>query len=186
MAGAITRSSSSMTRSLRMSVQNLDPEVLQSGFRGDLFTYVGLAKFRKIAGEYLSEFWWRISTASFSASFYEGSAPPPPKKKKIHAQNRWHSSPISLSRTQKLFTPIFCLRERAKNPDRRSKETASLTVQSNKLLRRNSNFTTHCWAEDHMEQASRDFTSSVVREKAPEGERNRESQSEDREAKTEK
>ena len=33
---------------------------------------------------------------------------------KIRAQNCRHSSPISLSRTQNLFTPIFCLQRRPK------------------------------------------------------------------------
>ena len=40
--------------------------------------------------------------------------PPPPKKKEIHAQNRRHSSPISLSRTHIFVTPIFWLRGRPK------------------------------------------------------------------------
>ena len=45
--------------------------------------YFGPAKFRKIAGEFLSEFWWWILIANFSALFFRGFRPP----KKIHAQN---------------------------------------------------------------------------------------------------
>ena len=38
------------------------------------------------------------------------SAPPKKFTAKIHAQNCRHSSPISLSQTQKFLTPIFCSR----------------------------------------------------------------------------
>ena len=47
--------------------------------------------------------------ANFSTLFLSGFQASPT----IHAQNRRHSSPISLSGTQSLFTPIFCLRGRA-------------------------------------------------------------------------
>ena len=71
--------------------------------------FMGLANFRKIAGEFLSESRWRMLIAKISALF-SGS----PKKitPKIHAQTCWHSSPISLPQTQTVFTPIFCLRVR--------------------------------------------------------------------------
>ena len=58
-------------------------------------------------------------SANLSALFFRlvfpgfQGPPPPPKKKftsKIHAQNCRHSSPVSLSRTQFFFTPIFCFR----------------------------------------------------------------------------
>ena len=45
--------------------------------------YFGPANFRKIAGEFLSEFWWRILIAKFSALFFQGFRP----TRKIHAQN---------------------------------------------------------------------------------------------------
>ena len=44
--------------------------------------------------------------------FRQGFRPPP---RKIHSQNRRHSSPISHSWTQKLFTSIFCLPGRPKD-----------------------------------------------------------------------
>ena len=74
--------------------------------------YFGPANFRKIAGEFLSEFWWRISIANFSALFFQGFRPPKEFTPKIHVQNCRHSSPISFSWTQNLFTAIFCLRGR--------------------------------------------------------------------------
>ena len=78
--------------------------------RADLgwIVYFGPANFRKIAGE----FWWRILIASFSALFFQGFRPPQKITPKIHVQNCRHSSPISLSWTQNLFTAIFCLRGR--------------------------------------------------------------------------
>ena len=71
--------------------------------------YFGPANFRKIAGEFLSEFWWRILIANFSALYFQGFRPPKKFTPKIHVQNCRHSSPISLSWTQNLFTAIFCL-----------------------------------------------------------------------------
>ena len=76
--------------------------------------YFDPANFRKIAGEFLSEFWWRILIAKFSALFSQGFRPPTKFTPKIHVQNCRHSSPISLSWTQNLFTAIFCLRGRPK------------------------------------------------------------------------
>ena len=72
--------------------------------------YLCSANFRKIAGEFLSEFWWRILIANFSALFFQGFRPPKKFTHEIHVQNCRHSSPISLSWTQNLFTAIFCLR----------------------------------------------------------------------------
>ena len=74
--------------------------------------YFGPANCRKIAGEFLSEFWWRILIANFSALFFQGFRPPKKFTPKIHVQNCRHSSAISLSWTQNLFTAIFCLRGR--------------------------------------------------------------------------
>ena len=71
--------------------------------------YFGPANLRKIAGEFFSEVWWRILIANFSALFFQGFRPPEKFTPKIHVQNCRHSSPISLSRTQNLFTAIFCL-----------------------------------------------------------------------------
>ena len=62
--------------------------------------YFGPAKCRKIAGEFLSEFWWRISRANFSALFFQGFRLPKKFTPKIHVQKCRHSSPISLSWTQ--------------------------------------------------------------------------------------
>ena len=90
---------------------------------GVFFCNFGPANFRKIAGEFFSEFWWRIFSASFSALLFQGfrsPGPPPPKKKftpKIHAQNCRHSYPMSLSQTQFFITPIFCLRGRPTSKD---------------------------------------------------------------------
>ena len=55
--------------------------------------YFGLANSRKIASEFLSEFWWRIFLANFSALFFQGFRP----SQKIHTQNSrpkcfWFSS----------------------------------------------------------------------------------------------
>ena len=69
--------------------------------------YFGPANFRKIAGEFLSEFWWRTLIANFSALFFKGFRPPKKFTPKIHVQNCRHSSPISPSWTQNLFTAIF-------------------------------------------------------------------------------
>ena len=77
--------------------------------------YFGPANFRKIAGEFLSEFWWRISIANVSALFFQGFRPTKKFTPKIHVQNCRLSSPISLSWTQNLFTAIFCLRGRPKD-----------------------------------------------------------------------
>ena len=66
----------------------------------------------KFASEFLSEFWWRILIANFSALFFQGFRPPKKFMHKIHIQNCRHSSPISLSRTQNKFTAIFCLQGR--------------------------------------------------------------------------
>ena len=82
------------------------------------FFYFGPANFAQIAGEFLSEFWWRILIANFSALFFQGFRPPRKFTPKIHVQNCRHSSPISLSWTQNLFTAIFCLRGRPKIANR--------------------------------------------------------------------
>ena len=79
--------------------------------------YFGPANCRKIAGEFLSEFWWRILMANFSALFFHGFRPPKKFTPKIHVQNCRHSFPISLSWTQNLFTAIFCLRGRPRSRD---------------------------------------------------------------------
>ena len=52
-------------------------EVLQSGFGVN----VGLAKFRKIASEFLSEFFQQIFPAIFRPCFSRVSEPPPPPQK---------------------------------------------------------------------------------------------------------
>ena len=57
--------------------------------RADLgwVSYLAPAKCRKIAGEFLSEFWWRIFSANFSAWFFQDSRPPKKFTPKVHAQN---------------------------------------------------------------------------------------------------
>ena len=90
--------------------RRVGPDVMQSGFEVKFLFWSG--EFRKIAGEFLSEFWWRILIANFSALFFQGFRPPKKFTPKIHVQNCRHSSPISLSWTQNLFTAIFCLRGR--------------------------------------------------------------------------
>ena len=84
----------------------------------------------KIASKFLSEFWWQLVSAKFSASFVQASGPPVKFTPKT-SKNRRHSSPISLlepknvshrfsayggdkDRTPKFFTPIFCLRGKTK------------------------------------------------------------------------
>ena len=69
------------------NTRNVDPEVLQSGF--GLNSWIGLANFRKINGEFLGEFPQRISF--FLSCFSKVSGP-----QKIHAQNHRHSSPIPI------------------------------------------------------------------------------------------
>ena len=49
---------------------------------GWIFSF-GPANFGKIAREFLSEFWWRILIANFSALFFQAFRPP----QKVHAQN---------------------------------------------------------------------------------------------------
>ena len=95
-----------------LSIENVIPHLLVPTLcRADLgwIFYFGPANSRKIAGGFLSEFWWRILIANCSALFFQGFRPPQKFTPKIHVQNRRHSSPISLSWTQNLFTAIFCL-----------------------------------------------------------------------------
>ena len=80
---------------------------------GWIFNF-GPANCRKIAGEFLSEFWWRILIANFSALFFQGFRSPKKFTPKIHFRNCRHSYPSSLSWTQNLFTAILCLRGRPK------------------------------------------------------------------------
>ena len=106
------------SKSISFPISGLQPEILVPTLcRADLgwIFYFGPANFRKIAGEFLSEFWWRILIANFSALFFQGFRPPQKFTPKIHVQNCRHSSPISLSWTQNLFTAIFCLRGRPRN-----------------------------------------------------------------------
>ena len=88
-----------------------EPEVLQTQCRADLgwILYFGLANFRKLAGKFLSEFWWKVFPAIFSALFFQSLWPTKQIAPKIHAQTCRHSYAISLSRTQRFFTAIFCL-----------------------------------------------------------------------------
>ena len=78
------------------------PQILIPRFRradwGELF-FFGLAKFRKIAGEFPKDFWWRILPANFSALFSPELQAPQNVTPKIHAQNCRHSSPISRFQT---------------------------------------------------------------------------------------
>ena len=53
--------------------------------------------------------------ANYSALFFQNFRPPKKLKPKVHAQNRRHSGPILLCRTQIFSTPIFCLRKRPRN-----------------------------------------------------------------------
>ena len=53
----------------------LGPDVMQIRF-GVICFYFGPANFRNLAGEFLSEFWWRILIANFSALFFQGFMPP--------------------------------------------------------------------------------------------------------------
>ena len=71
--------------------------------------YFGPANFRKIAGEFLSEFWWRILIANFSALFFQGFRPPKKFTPKIHVQKCRHSSPISLFLNPKFIHGDFLL-----------------------------------------------------------------------------
>ena len=82
-----------------------EPEVLQSGF-GVNFLF-GFGEFRQSSANFSVNFDGEIFLQVFRPCFSGVSAPPPPK---IHAHNCRHLSPISLSRTQHLCTPIFCLR----------------------------------------------------------------------------
>ena len=47
---------------------------MQSGFGANVL--FGPENFSKIAGEFLSEFWWRILIANFSALFFQDFTPP--------------------------------------------------------------------------------------------------------------
>ena len=87
------------------------PGVVQSGFRVNFLFWSG--KF----SENCRRISQRILMANFDSEFFGLVFPgfqATPKKftPKIHVQNCRHSSPISLSRTQNLFTAIFCLRGR--------------------------------------------------------------------------
>ena len=65
--------------------------------RADLGWNYQLAQrvFRKIDGEFLSEFWWRNFARNFFCLIVSRISGPPKKiMPKIHAQNCWHSSPI--------------------------------------------------------------------------------------------
>ena len=96
----------------------------------------GPANVWKIAGEFLSEFWWQMSIANFSALFFQGFRPPKKSTPKIHVQNCRYTSPISLSWTQNLFTAIFCLRGRPRNLTRPENLLVNLRHQiSKKKLR---------------------------------------------------
>ena len=73
--------------------QVLDPEILQSGFR---------LSFLICSGEFLEnclQMSQRIAQANLSRDFLSVVSPglqaPPKFTPKIHAQNCWHSSPIS-------------------------------------------------------------------------------------------
>ena len=72
---------------------DVDPEVLQSGFGVNFLCWSG--EFLDIAGEFLSKFLRHFFLRIFQPYFSKVSGP---KKlhAQIHAQNCWHSSPISL------------------------------------------------------------------------------------------
>ena len=80
---------------------------LESGQSNDLgrIFYFGLANFRKIASEFLSEFRWRVLIANFSALFSRFQAPLK-FTPKIHAQTCRHSSPIHFLE-HKMFSRRF-------------------------------------------------------------------------------
>ena len=74
--------------------------------------YLGPANFREIAGEFLSEFWWRILSGFFGLVFPGFQA-----TQKIHAQNSRPELSAFLSNFTFLnpkFMAIFCLRGRPK------------------------------------------------------------------------
>ena len=81
----------------------LDLDVLQSGL-GVNFSF-GSANFRKLPADFSANLGWRNFSAIFSAFFFQDFRPPKEFTPKIHAQNCQHSSLISLSRIQFLFTP---------------------------------------------------------------------------------
>ena len=77
-----------------------EPEGSAEHIWGDFFLNFGVASFRKIAGESLSEFWWRIFFRDFSALFFWGCRPP----HKIHAQTLSASSAISHFLEPKIYS----------------------------------------------------------------------------------
>ena len=82
----------------------LEPEVLQSRFGVDILFWPG-EYLGKLPANLSANFDDEIFTRIFQPCNFQGLRPP----QKIHAQNRRHSSPISRSRTQHLFTSIFSL-----------------------------------------------------------------------------
>ena len=71
---------------------SVGPDGMQNGCGMNF--YFGPANFRKIAGEFLSKFGWRILIANFSALLFQGFRPPKEFTPKIHVQNCQHSSPF--------------------------------------------------------------------------------------------
>ena len=95
--------------SWQQSVQLLVPTLCRADL-GWIF-YFGPANFRKIAGEFLSEFSRRILIAIFRPCFSRVSGHPKKFTPKIHVQNCWHSSTTSLSWAQ---NSVDCKRGRRK------------------------------------------------------------------------
>ena len=77
-----------------------DPLWIQPLFRCQMMEALAWRIFRKIAGKFLSEFSCKKHLANVLALFFQVSGLPKEFTPKIHAKNRRHSSPISLSRTQ--------------------------------------------------------------------------------------
>ena len=67
---------------------------------------------RRTVGKLPANFSANSDSEFFGSLFFQGFRPPKKLTPKIHVQNCRHSSPISLSWTQNLFTAIFCLRGR--------------------------------------------------------------------------
>ena len=77
---------------------------------GCVFSALARRILGKLSANFAASFDGKMYKQTFGSYFSRVARPPPPRS--IHAQNRRHSSPISLSRTQFLFRLIFCLRGR--------------------------------------------------------------------------
>ena len=92
--------------------RNVEPEALQSGIGVNLFFCWAWRILGKLLANFSANFdGFFLLFRRFFVLVFPGNQPP----KKFTPQICRHSSPISLSRTQNVFTPIFCLRGRPRN-----------------------------------------------------------------------